>query len=142
MKSTEGLVPLTPPTQKSAVLCTQPPAGEHHTKKADNTRQPKKLQRQHTQEPRDTRTCPAHRHTVTPPHHRHTTFTPSHIAIEKKKKKKACISGSGFRIAPNDGMLPQGPFCCILSVGPLLIFNRKTENSNAVDERKKIERES
>jgi len=31
MKFAEGLVPLTPPTQKSAVFCAQPPAGEHHT---------------------------------------------------------------------------------------------------------------
>jgi hypothetical protein len=48
LKSTKGPVPLTSPTQKPVVLCTQLPAGEHHTKKADDARQPKRLKRQHT----------------------------------------------------------------------------------------------
>jgi hypothetical protein len=59
LNSTEGLVLLTPPTQKSTVLCTQPPAGEHHTKKADGARQPKKASKTtHTQAPSDIHTCP------------------------------------------------------------------------------------
>ena len=65
LTSTEGPVPLTLLTQKSAVLCTQPPAGEHHTKKADDARQkPKRLQRQNTHT-RATR----HPRLLTPPHH-------------------------------------------------------------------------
>jgi hypothetical protein len=52
---------LTPPTQKSAVLCTHPPAGEHHTKKAGDARQPKEAPKTtHTQAPRDARATPAH----------------------------------------------------------------------------------
>jgi hypothetical protein len=60
-----------PTTQKSAVLCTQPPAGEHDTKKADDARQPKKASKtKHTQAPRDTRlpTPPCNTRDPTPPH--------------------------------------------------------------------------
>jgi len=71
MKSTEGPVPLTPPTQKSAVLCTQPPAGENHTKKAGDARQPKRLQSQHTH-PSATR----HPRLPTPPHNTLTCCAP------------------------------------------------------------------
>jgi hypothetical protein len=60
MKSTEGLVPLTPPIQKSAVLCTQPPAGEHHTNKADDARQPKKALRTTHTPKRHATPAPAH----------------------------------------------------------------------------------
>jgi hypothetical protein len=60
LTSKEGLVPLTPPTQKSAVHCTQPPAGEHHSKKAGDARQsPKRHQRQHTHK-RHATPAPAH----------------------------------------------------------------------------------
>jgi hypothetical protein len=56
---------LAPPTQKSAVLCTQPPAGEHQTKKAGGVRQPKKGSKTtHTHAPRDTRACPHHPSTL------------------------------------------------------------------------------
>jgi hypothetical protein len=39
---------LTPPTQKSAVLCTQPPAGSTTQRKLATPDSPKRLQRQHT----------------------------------------------------------------------------------------------
>jgi hypothetical protein len=57
---------LKPPThQKSAVLCTQSPAGEHHTKKINDARQPKKASKTtHTQVPRDTRAIPRHPSTL------------------------------------------------------------------------------
>jgi hypothetical protein len=62
LTSTEGLVSLTPPTQNSAVLCTQPPAGEHHTKKADDARQPKKGFKHNTHT-----SATRHPHLPTPP---------------------------------------------------------------------------
>jgi hypothetical protein len=68
-----------PTTQKSAVLCTQPPAGEHDTKKADDARQPKKASKtKHTQAPRDTSACPHHPATRATPPHRTLTFCAPH----------------------------------------------------------------
>jgi hypothetical protein len=62
---------LTPPTQKSAVLCTQPPAGEHHTKKADDARQPNKASKTTHTPKRHATPAPA-----TPPHHTLTCCAP------------------------------------------------------------------
>jgi hypothetical protein len=59
-------VPLAPPIQKSAVLCTQPSAGEHHTKKAgDGRRQAAEMASKTRHTPKrhaDTRACPPHPH--------------------------------------------------------------------------------
>jgi hypothetical protein len=73
---------------KSAVLCTQPPAGEHHTKKADDARQPNRL---HLQRPYPNTHTSATRHPrlLTPLQQTLTFYVPHRVAFKELMRRSS-----------------------------------------------------
>jgi hypothetical protein len=72
------------PAFAPAVLCTQPRVGEHHTKKTEDARQPKRLLKQH-------------KHTICTSATRHTTPAPAHTTPSRSDLlRTACAPTSTY----------------------------------------------